>query len=1187
MTFGPTINGTKSLTVNAGTGQIIFSNNVGSTNALSALVLTGSGVNRLPSVLRATGAVNLLGTVALGNTRSNTLVAATQITSTANGDITLGDIDGGYALTIANGSGSIDIQRIGASTPLTSLTFSGTGINVLRGDVTTLGAVDLLGTSRSTQLAAHVAIRTTNADVTGGTLDGATGTSQGAYDFVISNGSGDILLGNVGSTIALRSMTFYGTGSNNIGSINTDAGYDLGSDRGMTLHADITYGNPNSTVALGRLTLDDGVTLTLGNGGTAAITVKLISGTAGGSSSNIIINSRGTVLISGTIGTDIGSVTVTDSNGVTFAGAVTVTSQILLSDTTDGSSINFNGTLIAPTLSTAVQGYNLGINATASSITNGVTFTNTGTLSIGASGGTQTYTGGINTTGVTGVVTLKGTLNTTNTPIVLGAISLGADTSIQTNATATAGDLTLGAVTLAGYSLTASTGASVASADVSGTTVSGLGSMTLQNIGGTASFTGSVSATNLTVASTVNHVVLTGSGGTITNAVTFSNVGTLTLGQSGGTQTYAGGLTAVAPSTVTLNGTIQTTNTALTLNAFTLGSDVTLSTNATTSDGLIKFGTITGGNNNLTFASGYISPYTSGAGLLIGSSVNNVSMVASSGTVSEAFTFANAGTLLLGISGGAQTYTGGIVANDPAAITVNGTINSASAAINLGATGKTLTLGSDVIINTYSDGASGGVLTIASAIEATSAGVQSLTIQTKGAIATLSGTVGGNKALGTLTLGDGAQTGTITINAAFTVGTLTTGVSGGTNAFAVTLNNVAGAIGTSTVSNTATFYNTGPIRFGDYLTDVFNFNGGVVSTLSSRVTVAASQISTSNSALNITSPITFETSTTISTGSGRVDLGAVNLSSGATLIVGGASQSGEIYLSSVTGQNGSGAVSNLTIHTTGAVSVSGSIGTRIGRLTVTNSGGITFNGTVGASADLVSLVLLSNTTGTVLFAGDLYATSLSNPASSFDIKLYGSNTRVVDFVTLNTTGTVYFGDLATTIVDCVCLTTGTPDVLTFDRGIRHAGSNKIAGTFTKSTILTCTGSDCGINFTAGTTEFIGASTTIDFGVMPIVFDNIVLANGVTLTLGGGGSGSITVGSIAGIPISAPYGANLNCPSNIVINTTGTFNLLRTIGTNIGLLTVSNSGGATFAGTVDATTGVTLSNTSGTIAFNDT
>ena len=95
----------------------------------------------------------------------------------------------------------------------------------------------------------------------------------------------------------------------------------------------------------------------------------------------------------------------------------------------------------------------------------------------------------------------------------------------------------------------------------------------------------------------------------------------------------------------------------------------------------------------------------------------------------------------------------------------------------MGATGKTLTLGSDVIINTYSDGASGGVLTIASAIEATSAGVQSLTIQTKGAIATLSGTVGGNKALGTLTLGDGAQTGTITINAAFTVGTLTTGVS--------------------------------------------------------------------------------------------------------------------------------------------------------------------------------------------------------------------------------------------------------------------------------------------------------------------------------------------------------------------------------------------------------------------------
>jgi hypothetical protein len=193
------------------------------------------------------------------------LVQSTQISSTSNGDITLGDIAGGYALTVANGSGTIDLQRVGATTPLASLTLTGTGINVLRGDITTVGAFDLLGTSRSTQLASHVAITTTNSNVTGGALDGVTGTPQGTYDFVVSNGSGDILLGDVGSIISLRSMTFYGTGSNNIGSINTDVGYDLGSDRGMTLHADITYGNPNSTVALGRLTLDDGVTLTLGN----------------------------------------------------------------------------------------------------------------------------------------------------------------------------------------------------------------------------------------------------------------------------------------------------------------------------------------------------------------------------------------------------------------------------------------------------------------------------------------------------------------------------------------------------------------------------------------------------------------------------------------------------------------------------------------------------------------------------------------------------------------------------------------------------------------------------------------------------------------------------------------------------------------------------------------------------------
>jgi hypothetical protein len=309
----------------------------------------------------------------------------------------------------------------------------------------------------------------------------------------------------------------------------------------------------------------------------------------------------------------------------------------------------------------------------------------------------------------------------------------------------------------------------------------------------------------------------------------------------------------------------------------------------------------------------------------------------------------------------------------------------------------------------------------------------------------------------------------------------------------------------------------------------------------------------------------------------------MTLAAGVTATVGSASQSGAINLSSVTGTIGAGAVSSLTLYSSGAVDVSGAIGTKIGIVTLTNSAGATFHGAVGSSSDLVSTVTLTATTGTVKFVDSLYATSLSNPASSFDLQFYGSTTQVVNFVTLLTTGTVYFGDLSTSIVDCVC-TGGTADTLTFDRGISHAGTNVIAGNFTKTNLISCTG-DCGINFSSGTSRFVGLPITLDFGALPMTFDNIVLGNGVTLTLGNGSAGTITIGSIAGIAVAAPLGDNLNCPSNIVINSTGTVSITRSIGTNIANLTLTQSGGTTFGGAVDTTTSVALDDTNGSIAFN--
>ena len=51
-------------------------------------------------------------------------------------------------------------------------------------------------------------------------------------------------------------------------------------------------------------------------------------------------------------------------------------------------------------------------------------------------GGTQTYNGGLNTASVDGTVTLNGTITTSNDAVVLGVVTLGSATTVDTNATA-------------------------------------------------------------------------------------------------------------------------------------------------------------------------------------------------------------------------------------------------------------------------------------------------------------------------------------------------------------------------------------------------------------------------------------------------------------------------------------------------------------------------------------------------------------------------------------------------------------------------------------------------------------------------------------------------------------------------------------------------------------------------------
>ena len=119
------------------------------------------------------------------------------------------------------------------------------------------------------------------------------------------------------------------------------------------------------------------------------------------------------------VGTDIGTVTVTQSGGTTFSSTVGA-ATVALTDTTG--TIQFDGTLTATDLTTAAQGYNVSLLG-GSTITNAVTFSNTGTTQIGdATGDTNTFNGGV--TATAGAVTASGTVATSEDALALGAVTL-------------------------------------------------------------------------------------------------------------------------------------------------------------------------------------------------------------------------------------------------------------------------------------------------------------------------------------------------------------------------------------------------------------------------------------------------------------------------------------------------------------------------------------------------------------------------------------------------------------------------------------------------------------------------------------------------------------------------------------------------------------------------------------------
>jgi hypothetical protein len=334
----------------------------------------------------------------------------------------------------------------------------------------------------------------------------------------------------------------------------------------------------------GTTTISDSFTLTLRSGG-GSISTGALRGVAGGSRSNVTIDSTAAATVAGAVDTDFGTLTVTNSGGIAFQDAVDVLTATL-SATTAGATVLFQQNATLGTLTTATGGYNVAFLGTQTTVTAAATFSNTGLVTFGDQSTDSTrFTGGVTTTAAIGGTQIAGAVATTAAAMNLGAVTMTDAASLDSGG---------GAISIASLN-----GGSRDLALLAGIAA------------GTTTFTGAVTALGdgvgpaLAIASGVTGLVrfqstVAGQSGLVASASS-SNLRfdmDVTLGD-GDTGTSL-------PGTVMLDGLVWSGFDGLTLGATTTGATTTTAAPVTlnSNGGNIVLASLTGNKQNLTLAAG-------------------------------------------------------------------------------------------------------------------------------------------------------------------------------------------------------------------------------------------------------------------------------------------------------------------------------------------------------------------------------------------------------------------------------------------------------------------------------------------------------------------------------------------------------------------------------------------------------
>ena len=579
--------------------------------------------------------------------------------ATATGAVSIGGFEIGSLTTLA---GAYDVSLLDNGTVTGDTDFLNTGVVTLgdQGDaideLNFNGGLDTTQNSE-TRIAANVRTVDTQMDLSSVVLTGNSTIRSGAGAVNVASIFGPaqtLTLQSVGATGAVTVA-----GDLTVDTLTTTAApYAISLLGGASVTTDTTFTNTGAV----RFGDDAGDLSTFASGlDTTATAGTFAAGTLATTSAAMDLNA---LTITDGAGAPTTLTLLTDTAAINVASVVGAGSTLNLQQAGSTGAVTVAGDLTVDTLGTFAGNYAVSLLG-GGTVSTATSFANTGVLTLGDdTGDALRFVGGLDTTAVTAGTSTAGEIATTNTAMTLGALTLTANTDLDS------GSATLDVASVAGAAQRLAIQSSTST--------------------GTATIAGDISVLALDTFSGAYDVALNG-GGTVTSDTTFLNTGVITLGNDAGDlTTFAGGLDTLSASTTNLFGTIRTTDTAMDLGTTILtGSAATIA-----GAGTIDFASVTDADAGLTLS---IQDAASTGAVTFGGNVNlgtfetfggayNVALLGG-GTVDTDTTFLNTTRVTIGdAAADATTFIGGLDTTAATTTSLAGTVATTDTAIDLGAT---------------------------------------------------------------------------------------------------------------------------------------------------------------------------------------------------------------------------------------------------------------------------------------------------------------------------------------------------------------------------------------------------------------------------------------------------------------------------------------------------------------------